>query len=330
MATQKHVLTGNPLWRFSKPYVGFKTNYTTVEKNTDQRQVKALAIADTCRETVIYNTREILRSTLTNVGNRSMHSTPKEVRMLDLSDPETSSSAALCVYIGGADQEKLREFLHICDVVLGPVCVLLDPNRQKGTWWRTDPEAALVSIGPSARTYVAWQGSGNWFLAHPTLMAIATGLYRQCYQLFRAGMYDQINGLFQHGEVRRVMTARNRALALRMLRVTRPYIEVPAGEGGSSANYAFPAGKMRSWRRLLRLQRAVIRHGYRETFDQTFGEGWGLAGSLYELTGVYDFWGEEGELTGAHKHLMKVGAPVRKRGIPKRGGNVAKSITNSP
>jgi hypothetical protein len=323
MAPQKHPLTGNPHWTFNKPRMGFKTSYTAVERGTGERRVIVLSTTDTCRETLIYNTREALRARLTNSSTRHRGKL-KVIKDIDFSDPETARSAVLYTnfyagHLRAGMVGRVDEFLRICDVVLGPVCVLLDPNRQKGDWWRTNPETALVKVGANTVNYAAWQGSGNWFLAHPALMGIATGLYRQCFQLFYAGLHDEIDGLFQNGEVEGVMTTGNRTLALRMLTKARPYVEVPVGTGGATSNYAVAMG---FWRRLIRLQRAVRRHGYEKIFDQTLGESWDLTGGLYEFSGVYSVWGKSGELTDAHRRLITLGAP-------KRGKNAAKSIAHS-
>jgi len=102
-------------------------------------------------------------------------------------------------------------------------------------------------------------------------------------------------------------------LALLLIKKTRNWIEVPVGENGYRVNYSFPLG---FWRRLIRLQRAIRKVGYEETIGQTFHEGWATTGGT-EFRGAYSFWGDEGELTNHHKHLMKIGAPRRQTRVTK-------------
>ena len=103
------------------------------------------------------------------------------------------------------------------------------------------------------------------------------------------------------------MSANSQKQALLLLKKMRMWVEVPTGTNGYVQNYAFPFG---FWRRLIRLQRAIRRHGYEGALGQTFEAGWALTGgSAYY--GAYHFWGED-ENTEHHEHLMEMGAPRRK------------------
>ena len=204
----------------------------------------------------------------------------------------------------------IEEFLQVCDRVLGPIAVLLGPWRPEGDkWWRTNPKTALRAKGD--RKFVYWQGSDNWFLAHPATVGIATGLYRQCFHLCGAGVADRIIKDVSEEEISEVMSTNSQKQALLLLKKTRTWVEVPVAEKGYTINYAFPFG---FWRRLIRLQRAIRRHGYEESLGEDFHEGWGTTGE-HAYHGAYHFWGEANELTDHDHHLMKMGAPRRKERV---------------
>jgi hypothetical protein len=171
-------------------------------------------------------------------------------------------------------------------------------------------------------TYAHWGGSDNWFLAHPATVAIATGLYRQCFHLCGAGIADQIFDAISEEEIKEVMSTGSQRLALQATKATRPFIEVPVGRNGFRGNYAFAKG---FWRRLIRLQRAIRRGGYEAAMGQTFEEGWGILDhEATEWSGLYGFWGDEEDLTDKHRHLMKAGEPRRRRKV---GGKSATQVS---
>jgi len=330
MEKEKHPLIGNPKWTFNQPLVGVRAHYSAIDLETEEKHALIVDASSTCREGVIYNIREAFQSRLTNTRevNQSKASKgwdskqPKWVatKEVDLADAKPSQ---LWIqwhksWMKGWEDFQVRTFLQVCDRVLGPIAVLLGPWRPEGDWWRTDPATAMVE--KNNNQYVYWDGTDNWFLAHPATAAIATGLYRQCFHLCGAGVSSQIIKDVSEEEISEVMSSGSQKLALVLLKKTRPWVEVPVGGNGNKVNYAFPLG---FWRRLIRLQRAIRRHGYAESLGQSFHEGWTTTRPTDEgWRGAYGFWGEEGELTEHHRHLMKVGAPGRKK-----SGKSAKKAT---
>lgn len=346
MSERKHPLAENPNWIFTKPDVGFRAHYLAVgrEKRDSKKTILTVETSDSCRETVISNLQAALRNRLAvrcgtvleeqrlkGLGRRPTRDWTI-VRDCDLKDPAGKKKHSELkiqwhsrwMRAGGVGFPSVEKFLQVCDRILGPVAVLLGPWRPEGNeWWRTDPGKALRLKG--SQKYVHWRGSDNWFLAHPATVAIATGLYRQCFQLCSAGMADRIIADISEEEISEVMSTNSQKQALLILRKkTRPWIEVPAGVGGHETHYPFPLG---SWSRLIRLQRAIRKYGYEESIGQSFHEGWDITyvelypgGSI--CSGVHTLWGEEDELTEHHRHLMKIGAPGRKT-----RGKSAKKIT---
>jgi len=312
----KHPLMDNPKWLFNQPDVGFRAHYVVIDEE-GKNQNLVMEAGSTCREGVISDARETFQSRLTNArevnaaANKGWESERPEwvhKRQVDLTQSK-ASQLRLQWHDAFFKGEKfgVEEFIDVCDRVIGPVAVLLGPWRETGDWWQTDPGLAMQE--KNEQNYVYWNGTDNWFLAHPATVGIATGLYRQCFHLCGAGLADEIIKSISEDEISEVMTNHSQKEALLLIKKTRPWIEVPVGENGGRINYAFPLG---FWRRLIRLQRAIRRHGgYEASLGQSFHEGWATTdGNNY--SGLFAFWGDEGELTDHHKHLMKMGAPRRK------------------
>lgn len=327
MPENKHPLVGNPKWIFNQPNVGFRARYVAVSAE-GERGVRLMQAATTCREGVINQMRQALQSSLTNAeeyaaakkkvgwSDKAKGAVHKVVKRVDLealdgkAEPTSLKIQWHECWMKDWKEASVETFIRVCDVVMGPVMVLLGPNRPIGPdWWRTDPETALESEGKEDK-YVHWYGSDNWFLAHPVTLSIVTGLYRQCFHLCLTGLADEIIATISQDEINAVMSTNDHRLALSLIKRTRPYIEVPAGVNGNRVNYPFALG---FWRRLIRLQRAIRRVGYEEALGQNFATGWALISGEGEWRGVYNFWGDEGELTDNHRHLMRIGAPRRKQ-----------------
>lgn len=330
MARQAHPLTENERWRFNQPEVGFKAFYFAVNTETKRGRVRSIQTSCTCREGVITNARQGFQNGLLNTEERASLSEPgnwtsmpplKQLREVDLTaEPGKKKPTELKIqhHKGFLDQYyksnfSVEEFLKVCDVVMGPICVLLSPSRLDGDWWKTDPEKSVK--GKPNSEWIYWSGSDNWFLAHPATLGIAMGLYRQCYHLCGAGLGEKIIETLSEEEIEEVMSSNSQRLALQLIKKTRDYIEVPVGANGYTCNYPFPIG---CWRRLQRLQRAIRRHGYEESLGQSFADGWALlGGALTPWSGLQSFWGEKGELTEHHHHLMEMGEPRRRESVSK-------------
>ncbi len=329
VTAKKHPLLSNEKWLFSQPEVGIKAHYLAVDRETGKKENLSLQAASTCREGVVSKIRETFRTRLTNqtlarqtdqVGwkeKRPRWAVTKDCDFAGQTDAKKAAELSIVWYAHWMSQPaaynpgfSIEEFIKVCDIVLGPVAVLLGPGRPTGSWWKTDPEKALVGDGGKLkRAY--WKGSDNWFLAHPATVGIATGLYRQCFHLCAAGVAEEIIESVSDDEIEEVMSTNSQKLALLLIKKTRPWIEVPVpeGRGGYQVNFAFPIG---FWRRLIRLQRAVRQVGYEESLGQNFHEGWSTTSGTSTWTGIYTFWGTVDEPTSHHEHLMKAGAPRRR------------------
>lgn len=321
MAKEKHPLMNNPRWVFNQPEVGFKAHYLAIDMDTQEEKIRSMQTSCTCREGIISNARQGFQNGLLNrKRDWSEKHIPKVIREANL-QKATGKRKPTELKIQDHSNFRARyhksdfsieEFIKVCNIVMGPICVLLGPNRLDGDqWWKTDPKKAVIG-----KDWIHWKGSDNWFLAHPATMAIATGLYRQCYHLCGTGLGEKIIDTLNEQEVEEVMSSNSQKLALQLIKQTREYIEVPAGTNGSQYNYPFYTGY---WRRLQRLQRAIRRHGYEKSLGQSFAEGWALLeGNLTTWSGLYGFWGDNMEgFTKNHNHLMEMGKPRRRQSADK-------------
>lgn len=304
-----HPLSENENWSYSQPAIRIAANYETRGLGSRPRSaLTSLTSSNTCRETLIYNIRQCLRQKLYQEkkdGFQITHSQTHDVRLRTPAACKPGQNMISLVKenpnLWNDDQDQ--QFIQVVDYILGPICVLLDPDRPQGTWWKEGSGSTGGAL--------VWVGTTNWFLAHPVTVALFVGLYRQCYQLIIAGEADNILAAVDSEEVEEVLTECSQKKALAVIKKTRPWIEVPVATPGSRGNYPFP---LKTWRRLIRLQRAIRHHSYEEVFGHNFVDGWQLAsgGDFGVIDGSFGYWGDEDNLTEAHRHLMKLGAPRRK------------------
>lgn len=315
MSVSKHPLAKSEAWVFAQPEVGFSTHYVAVNLETGQREVRSISNLASCREGVVYNIRQGLQGSLCQKKHANSKAewefTFHQIKEVDLRDPVAKEAGRTIMKINRSALHAkvlsncfLRKFAKACDIVMGPVCVMLGMHRPEGDWWRTDPEKILEN------SHLCWYGSDNFFLQHPVLVSIVTGLYRQVALACRAGYADQILASVDYQEVEECLSTNNWKQSLAIIKETRPWIEVPCAKGGGVVNYPFPPGY---WRRLKCLQRGARRHGYEKVLGQNFVDGWALEAKGNHWSGLYNFWGQEGELTQAHRQLMELGKPLRRK-----------------
>jgi len=320
MSEPEHFLTTNKNWAYLQPAVGFKARYVAVHCGSEKRKVQTVGSVASCRENVIYNSRQTLQKTVcqkVQTGSGEWQFQLKKTHEVDLEDPAAKEARMTYLLIAtnvfdidkkAAPKKDLEKFIKVADTLLGPMCVLLAHNRHEGEWWQTNPRKMFKTL--QSRKYVRWFGLDNFFLQHPVLVAIVTGLYRQTALLCRAGLADEILESVDQKEIEECLSTGNWELALPIIRKTRPYIEVPAPKGGQARNFVFPIGY---WQRMHRLQIGARRHGYEALLDQDFSTGWSLELKGTNWTGLYNFWGEMGKTSEAHSRLMKLGKPRSKQ-----------------
>jgi hypothetical protein len=317
-----HPLVDNEDWVFWQPYIQVKSTILLLDSmKTANNEGKIITPVSqsTCREGVLSNMRQYLWDNTMNEKKDGYKRAFKRIRRIRLFDER------LHVNLQGANQIRVGQnglkrkghhngvlpegnvelWLELMDALVGLPSVLLSHRRPEGEWWRTDPKDCV------GHEYVRWNGTDNWFMRHPTLIAIATGLARQAALLTAHGMAEQVLELVKRNHVEEALTTGDWKLAYGLCQKLQPYIEVPNGAGGSFQNYPFPYGQ---WKRFDRLQRAQRRHNYEKVFQGNFYDCWGLnkedAGGKW--SGAFAYWGIPGEENANFDLLMKLGEPRRR------------------
>jgi hypothetical protein len=202
-------------------------------------------------------------------------------------------------------KKRIEEFLQVANALVGIPSVLLSHRRpEDDTWWKTDP--ANCRDG----SYVCWSGTDNWFMRHPALISIATGLLRQTALLTAFGYGERVLDCVREEEVEEVLTTGNQKLAYSLTKKLRTWIEVPESEDGTSYHYPFSLNSA-GWNLFDHLQRAQRRHNYKSVFGGSFYDSWGLRveDKWKNWTGSHSYWKMTGGDVDAYKRLMSLGKP---------------------
>ena len=327
-----HPLMNDPRWVYWQPYIKAKATILVVDKK-DNISIKSVITEATCREAIITNMQARLRDIVIQEvpvkGRPSYYKKKQRTKRIRLYDTRllvdlpkanqlTISINALKedpVKHGPPSNDKIKEYIEVADALVGIPSVLLSHRRPKGYWWRSEP--IEVTDG-----YVSWNGSDNWFMRHPVLLAIATGLLRQAALLVAKGYGRQILKCVDRKQIEEVLTTADWKLAYKLALKLRPWIEVPAGINGNHINYPFSMG---FWHRFDYLQRAQRKHNYKKIFGNNFYESWALMNGNLPFLGVYSFWGDNphiSENVDNYRRLVELGKPRRRAG---RGKNAAQT-----
>jgi len=312
----------------------FQSAYIVRDLRTGDESVKNLHVPNfSCREGLIGSVHNpILHSCAERKQTAGSYAvTTTKVGELILDDPKVlgpgktqflvRATPTAQMPILGAEVAEL--VMKVADLVAGIPLLLLNPKRPAGDWWRTEknflPGGKDPATGLEKTANFCWWGSDNSVLFHPAYLSIAFGLYRQAYALVNAGMAEQVLASVPREEVEETLTAADWRRALGIIEAARPWIQVPIGKGGELGNYPFPwyqRATLKStsyWQRLIRLHRAIRRHGYEAVFGNFFS-GWNLDMSTPGIcTGAFHFWGKDKELTEANKRLMELGKPLKRK-----------------
>lgn len=320
MSDEKHPLLNNSSWLFDQYRLRMEVCFKSTDLEGGDLREHHIQKEDTCRETLVNNIRGVL-------GGLFVKKIPKEgrpywdvelnkVREVDLADHDfkerffgghTSRMGIKCTELIGKAYVEEKVFLKVADTIVGNICVLLNPGRAPGDWWRTTPEECRSGDN----NMIKWNGADNFFLYHPVMLTLVLGLYRQASHLWRAGVAEQILEDLPYERTEEAMTTADWRLARDNVRGLRRWIEVPVAKGGKQENYAFPEGL---WLRFMRLQQAMRKHSAEEVFEGPFEKGWNLTKKTYDWTGSYEFWGlKSGDgTTGHYDRLLNLGRPAKK------------------
>lgn len=310
-------------WQFCQPNLGFEAKYVSVDKD-GKREVRHMRHMAACREGMISRARKDFQDlfcTKKSTGAMSWNfQFEKAETVIDLGDlaAKNPGDTKLLVNAGMLTKAQISLFLQVSDYLVGNVCVLLNPDeRVEGEWWRTDPEDCMVPDA-AGKNCVGWNGTDNFFLHHPALASLVTGLYRQALLLTKAGYGEEILKCVDREKVDKALTTGSWRQALANCKKLRNWIEVYTPNGAYQFNFPFPEGY---WLRFMRLHQALRRHGYQEVFDQDFVAAWNLLSKNANWTGMYNFWGnkkgeagqENSQQAERRRRLMKLGKPRERK-----------------
>ncbi len=309
---------------FEQPFVGFRTQFRSVPiAGKDKPRTHTMNYGGSCREELIWDSREFLQSkAVTRKKKRnSWERTATLEHTLDLDHATLKQPEVTYLWINGEEDFDghalgvcrkaccIGRFPELMDAVVGPVAVLLNPDRYVGNWWKTLPEEVCGKPKHYQAEDMRWYGTDNFFLRHPVLTSLMMGMFRQGVLLFQQDYDEAIRKAVKRKDVEDCLTNADPVLAMRILRTLRPWIEVP--QKYMVQNFSFPKGY---WGRLRKLHRSIYRHGYDALFDGNLQHSWNIAednqkDSRYEVTkGPMDYWGATGgKTTPAGKLLAKLG-----------------------
>lgn len=319
---------------FEQPFMGFSTKVRTVPiskgKGSGGIQVHNMNYGGSCREELIWDAREFLQSkTITwKQVKGSWDRVATLVRNVDLDDSTLKQPSVTYLWLSGDsggdgydgyydDPRPItictrkccaNRFPDLMDAIVGPLAVILNPNRYTGDWWRTSVEECVHKSGE-----LRWYGTDNFFLRHPVLTSLVLGMFRQAALLYQQGYDQAILEKIQRREVESCLTESDPERAMRILESLKPWLALK--NSSIARNLPFPA---KNWDRLKLLHRTAFNHGYDALFGEGIHQAWNLGESnknnehgnynnRYDVTtGPSDYF-SAGKKNGAAQRLLKLG-----------------------
>lgn len=312
-----HPLRKDPRWRFRQPSVAVKSAYTLVNPKTKSRRLTAISGSSVCREGTIGTLRRAFVRKIARAGPHPRGWGIRHVknREVDLLDPRAKRAGRTTLTISaGSVGRSIRNFLYVADAIMGPIGVLLNPDRPRGCC------CPSVLVKDANRRGISWEGIDNTILYSPALVSMMSGLYRQCALLCEAGYAKEILSQVDRREVRRIIERNDTVAAREMIRRLRRWIEVPIPRGGCKDNMPFPFGY---FYRLNQVISAVEKHGTHAVFSRGFLASWALSPQRIRRDGLYSggasrgmwsSWGDR-KKTKAYQQIADL-AKGRKRSRP--------------
>lgn len=287
-----HPLRKDPKWRFQQPTVTVKSSFVAIGPGMPKGRAYAVSGSSMCREGTIHALRRgILRLVARQEVDPESSWKKQQWRLLykvDLEDPRNKRPSRTTISISRSERlvgRGDRKFLHVADAIMGPIGVLINPDRPKGCC----RASTVRNVGNRG---LAWHGVDNTILYTPALVAMFAGLYRQCALLCKIGYADEILGLVDRTWIRDTINNSDAESAREIIKVMRPWIEVPVPRMGHRTNMVFPSGY---FSRLEQMSQAVDKHGPHTVFSGAFSKSWGLIPSkintYHGIRGLWTAWG---------------------------------------
>lgn len=325
MILEKHPLQGRANWKFSQPSTIFATTYPLRDLRTGEVRQQSLECNFSCREGLLNNVRVALQKHLMEDREGSSTWSKVFVQTGEIAFDDEKGVVPGKTYMSthipnhpvrdDALKEKYAAQLYkVANIVAGLPLLLLNPQRKPGEWATLPPR-----FKPVVENYARWFGVDNSLLRHPALLSVGSGLFRQAALLVNCHLAEEVIASAPTEEVERVLVEADWKAAFGLIDQVRPWIQILPGQGGNYENYPIPWTRyVRNgtsyWQRFIRLHRALRRHGFEDVLE-SFIQGWNLDGKAKDYSGAFSFWGADGKLSEAHKRVMLLGKPLKRKRI---------------
>ncbi|MBD3260533.1 MAG: hypothetical protein GF334_02470 [Candidatus Altiarchaeales archaeon] len=304
-----------------QPVLGFKTKVRVVPLEGEKGKPKTCSLSGSasCREELNYFIRNRLGSlTYENVpkpqvpGKFVWGHDRKRVAEIDLDFEGTHQPDVTKMWINLPKYRRVYQrgrtrhhqfpqrassytkLIETTDALTGLVCLMLNPDRYYGNWWRTTIQDAKGTGEPGGMKCFVWYGTDNFFLAHPALTSIVFGLFRQSLRLVKAGQVDALSARAPRAEVRKALDQSDHERALHLVKKLKPLI------ASTSKMREYPI-RAAHFDFLFDLHKAVYKHGFKEVFG-TPSKAWNCRveyGGL--VNGSYTYFGASASSTAAKR-----------------------------
>lgn len=299
-----------------QPFLGFQTKIQIHWNGKDKRRrsggVHTMRAGAVCREELLHAVAQDFSDQVTRSRQKpgSWEYITEVEGQIDVDAPVLKQPGTTFLWIANDDDPYVDPTYTPCtrpccagslietvDAIVGNACVVLNNDYYQGDWWQT----SLEESQSDRQSSFAWFGTDNFFLHHPALLAVVTGLFRQAVLLHSFGLEEGLLQAVPREDTVRALSEADEKLALRNLDKMRPWIQA------QSAGRFFPFGGS-NWGRLRTLHRAIYKHGYDQLFAGDFNHRWGLGERATGLVnGAFSYWGAHTKPTKAGKLLNKLG-----------------------
>ncbi len=330
-----HPLDKEPKWAYYQPVIELKSSIVKVPKKGGHVSVRSVTGKASCREGLItYLRRDLILKTAKTIKSKKdlrWSRVPAQYELqhkLSLEHERNKEVGRTTFSISSQPITPNRsppsiKFLHLTDAIIGPIALLINPDRPRGCCRSSVAKRNVFDIRDPCkkpRKMYVWEGVDNTVLYSPALVAIFAGLYRQCMLLYRAGYTSKILSEVDRNQVRRIIDRNDEIAAREMIRKLKPWIEVPVPKSGTYTNFPFPMGQIG---RLDNLLQAIEKHGPHKVFSENFLNSWGLASQINNCYygsggGVWRAWGHKGRTTKVYRNMVELASgKARSRPAPR-------------
>ena len=245
--------------------MGFETIIKVKKKNRLSGKISyqklRISVAANCREVLAYKVRDRLIKE---------HLKARIDLILDWPEGHQPDITVLKAYNTGSSKlpSNIKSAIEVNDALTGIVCLLLNPNRYYGNWWRTPiKQTHTHTVGNS---YFSWYGTDNFFLAHYSLLSLVFGVFRQALSISKSDQGQVIERLAPRKEVVKALNQSDPDRALYLFNRLQPVFTAHSNYTASTipirgANFNF----------IIELHKALYKYGFTKVLGSP-EEAWRL------------------------------------------------------